>query len=74
MIGLKSGTRKVIKPCFVTSKFFLLPLCSQGHVIVGVYETVKSQQQRTNCKFMSNGSDYTSIIIIKADCFKRFLP
>lgn len=38
-------------------------------VIDAVCETVKSEQQRTNCKLMNNGSDSTSIF--KADCFQR---
>lgn len=31
---------------------------------------LKSEQQRSNCKFMNNGSDYISII--KANCLRDF--
>lgn len=64
-------TRERVKPCFMVSSCCFFSCVIKVLVVDGVCETMKSEQQgTTNCKFMNNGSDYTSII--KANCLRDF--
>ncbi|KAF5911921.1 hypothetical protein HPG69_015899 [Diceros bicornis minor] len=66
---IKKETKSLIQ-CFYLSFVTACIILETRSVVDRMCETVKSEQQRrTNCEFMNNGSDYTSII--KASCFKR---